>query len=72
LIEFLRWLITKEGVTIDPSKVAGLANWPCKLCNVKELQQTLGILGYQQPFIWGYDTLAKPLMELTKKEVPFI
>jgi hypothetical protein len=27
-IKFLGWLITQEGVTVDPSKVAGLANWP--------------------------------------------
>ena len=32
----------------------------------------LGILGYQQPFIQGYATLARPLTELTKKAVPFI
>jgi len=70
--EFLGWLITKEGVTMDPSKASGLANWPRKLCNLKELRWTLGILGYQQPFIRGYAALARPLTELTKKAVPFI
>jgi hypothetical protein len=39
---------------------------------VKEVQQTLEILGYQQPFIWGYAALARPLTELIKKGVPFV
>jgi len=71
-VEFLGWLVTKEGVTVDPSKAVGLAEWPCKLHNLKELRQTLGILGYQRPFIRGYASMARPLTELTKKEVPFI
>jgi len=45
-VEFLGWLVTKEGVTVDPSKAVGLAEWPCKLHNLKELRRTLGILGY--------------------------
>jgi len=27
-IEFLGWLITKEGITVNPSEAAGLAQWP--------------------------------------------
>jgi len=71
-IKFLGWLITKEGVTVDLSKAAGLANWPYKLHNLKELRSTLEILGYQRPFIQRYADLARPLMELIKKETPFI
>jgi hypothetical protein len=36
--EFLKWLISAEGITIDPAKALGLANWPQKLCNLKELR----------------------------------
>jgi len=28
MIEFLGWLITCKGITVDPSKAAGLAEWP--------------------------------------------
>jgi len=45
-IEFLSWLITKEGITVDPAKAAGLAEWPRELRNLKEVKRTLGILGY--------------------------
>jgi len=38
---------------------------------VKEVQHTLGILGYQHPFVERYAQLTRPLTELTWKEVPF-
>src|SRR6266851_4835899 len=70
-IKFLGWLVTQEGITIDPSKAEGLAQWPRQLKNLKELRHTLGILGYQRLFIRGYAQLAKPLTELMQKGVPF-
>jgi hypothetical protein len=70
--KFLGWLITTEGITTDPAKASGLANWPQNLYNLKELRWMLGILGYQHPFIQGYAALARLLTELTKKVVPFI
>jgi len=70
-IKFLGWLVTQEGITIDPSKAKGLAQWPRQLKNLKELHHTLGILGYQRLFIRGYAQLAKPLTELMRKGVPF-
>jgi hypothetical protein len=50
-IDFLGYIV-KEGVAwIDPTKISGLRNWPCTLRLVKEVQQVLGVLGYQRPFI---------------------
>ena len=46
-IELLGWLVSKEGIKIDPSKVSGIADWPRELRSVKEVQETLGMLGYQ-------------------------
>jgi len=71
-VDFLGWLITHDGIMVDPSKAKGLADWPHKLRNMKEVRRTLGILGYQRPFIRGYAELARPLTELTKKGVPFM
>ncbi len=50
-IEFLGWLITKERITVDPMKAAGLVEWPRELYNLKEVKRILEILGYQWPFI---------------------
>jgi len=43
------------GITIDPSKIAGLYDWPCTLGNVKEVRKVLEVLGYQCP-----PTVVKP------------
>ena len=67
----LGWEVTAEGLRIDPDKVAGIAKWPRILKSVKEVRQALGVLGYQRPFIKGFAHLARPLTELTKKDVPF-
>ena len=37
-IELLRWLVGKEGIKIDLSKVSGIADWPRRLTSVKEVQ----------------------------------
>jgi hypothetical protein len=36
-VKFLGWLVIKEGITVDLSKAAGLADWLGRLHNVKEL-----------------------------------
>jgi len=46
-VKFLGWLITSDGITVDPLKATRLTEWPRKLRNVKKVWQTLGILGYQ-------------------------
>jgi hypothetical protein len=38
---------------------------------VKEVQSTLGVLGFQRPFIPGFADITKPLTNLLKKGMPF-
>jgi hypothetical protein len=47
----LCWHILKEGLCIDPAKVTGISEWPITLMSMKQVQQTLRVLGYQRPFI---------------------
>jgi hypothetical protein len=42
----------------------GLWDWPRTLLTVKEIQQILGILEYQRPFIKDFAALAWPLTAL--------
>jgi RNase H-like domain found in reverse transcriptase/Reverse transcriptase (RNA-dependent DNA polymerase) len=70
-MDVLGWLVEDGNIKIDPAKVAGIAEWPRELKSIKEVQSTLGVLGYQRPFIQGFAHIAKPLMELMKKEKPF-
>src|ERR1700682_466663 len=70
-MDVLGWLVEDGNIKIDPAKVAGITEWPRELKSVKEVRSTLGVLGYQRPFIRGFAHIAKPLTELTKKTVPF-
>ena len=70
-ITFLGYKIGNGVAKIEETKMDGLQNWPRTLTCVKDVQQVLGVLGYQRPFIQGFADLAKPLTNLTKKGVPF-
>jgi hypothetical protein len=39
--------------------------------SVEEVRKTLGVLGYQRPFIQGFASIARPLHDLTKKGTQF-
>ena len=71
-IDFLGYAVKNGIARIDPTKISGLRDWPCTLRSVKEVQQVLGVLGYQRPFIRDFAKLARPLTSLTKKGRPFI
>ena len=70
-MEILGWLVEEGCIQINPLKVAGIAEWPQKLKNVKEVQSTLGMLGYQRLFIKNFATITQPFHNLIKKNVPF-
>jgi len=70
-ITLLGWLVTGEGLRIDPSKVTGISEWPRTLTSVKQVRKTMGVLGYQRPFIRDFAKIARPIVELTKKSTPF-
>jgi RNase H-like domain found in reverse transcriptase/Reverse transcriptase (RNA-dependent DNA polymerase) len=71
LIDYLGIVVSNGAISIDPTKRDGLATWPEQLSTVKQVHSTLGVFGYQRPFIRGFADIAKPLTELTKKDVPF-
>jgi RNase H-like domain found in reverse transcriptase/Reverse transcriptase (RNA-dependent DNA polymerase) len=70
-IDYLGIVVSKGTVGIDPTKQNGLAAWPLKLTSVKQVRSTLGVLGYQRPFIPRFAHLARPLTQLLKKEKKF-
>jgi len=46
-VDYLGVVISRECIHVDLMKVEGLANWPCELHTLKQVQSTLGVLGYQ-------------------------
>ena len=71
-MDFLRVCINKDGITVNPVKVAGLCKYPRELHNLKQVQGFLGCAGYHCMFCKNFSTLAEPLTKLTKKDAPFI
>jgi hypothetical protein len=65
-IEFLGMILENGTVTMDPIKVAGIAEWK-EPKNVRDVQKFLGFCNFYQRFIRGFSQIAKPLNNLLKK-----
>ena len=70
-VDFLGVQLGHGEISIDPSKIAGIKDWPTTLRSIKEVHSTLGVLGFQRPFIPGFAGIAKPLTSLLKKNITF-
>jgi RNase H-like domain found in reverse transcriptase/Integrase zinc binding domain len=70
-VDFLGYVISQGMIKVDPSKWHGLDEWPWELKNVKEVQSTLEVLGYQRQFIPQFTHLAYHLNKLLKKNKKF-
>ncbi len=71
-VNYLGVIISREWIHIDPIKVEGLRKWLQKLSTLKQVWSTLGILGYQKPFIPGFAHITWPLTNLLKKGTNFL
>jgi RNase H-like domain found in reverse transcriptase/Reverse transcriptase (RNA-dependent DNA polymerase)/Integrase zinc binding domain len=70
-ISFLGYIVSNEGLRPDPQKIKAVEEWPTPE-NVKDVQAFLGLTNYYRKFVWDYSKVAKPLTDLTKKDVPFL
>ena len=69
-VEFLGIILEKETVQMDPTKTKGIADWKTPQ-NLKDVRTFLGFTGFYRYFVPNYSKIAHPLIELTKKAVPF-
>lgn len=65
-MSYLRHIITAKGVKIGLSKIQAMENWPT-LKTIKQLRGFLGLTGYYKKFDKNYNQIARPLIELLKK-----
>jgi hypothetical protein len=69
-LAFLGFIVSSEGIKVDPKKTDVVARWPVPL-SINHLRSFLGLSNYFRKFVQGYSTLVAPLTELTKEDKPW-
>lgn len=73
-LPFLGHIISQEGISMDPDKLAAIKQWPIPT-TVTQLQSFLGLANYYRRFVKDYSFIAAPLTTLcspkSKKELPW-
>jgi hypothetical protein len=69
-VAFLGLVISKGGISMDPSKVQDVLSWKVPTC-VSYIWSFLGFAGYYQRFIEGFSKISKPMTELFEKDKRF-
>ena len=69
-MEYLGMIISPGEVKMDPGKVAAVRDWPTPT-TLREVRAFIGFTNFYRRFIPDFSTKARPLHDLTKKDVPF-
>jgi len=67
-VEFLGFVVSDEGVSMDPERVITIGDWP-EPTTFREIQQFLGFANFYRRFIRDYSRIARPLTSLLKGSV---
>src|SRR5260370_28323205 len=64
-VEYLRLVISKDHVAMDPTKVHRVTEWPTPM-KVKEVQSFLGFVNFYQKFICNFSNITHSMPSPTK------
>ena len=70
-VTFLGYVVTAQGIEVDPAKIEAISSWPLPK-TVTQVRSFLGLAGFYMRFVKDFGSIAAPLNELTKKDVPFV
>jgi len=70
-LEYLGYMLSTDGITLSERHIEAVRNFP-QPRTVVELQRFLGLTGYFRKFVKSYALTARPLQNLSRKDVPFI
>ena len=70
-IPFLGYIISPEGISMDPTKITTISNWatPTKR---KHVEQFLGFTNFYRELIPNYAQISSPINQLLSKDIPFL
>lgn len=69
-VSYLGHVFSATGMSPDPQKVSAVKDWPSPT-NVEEVHRFLGLASYYRRYILGFSDVAKPLHNLTQKQIQF-
>jgi transposase InsO family protein len=68
--KYLGFIVGTDGIEVDPEKVSAVAEWK-RPTTVKGVQSFLGFCNFYRRFIRNYSKVARPLSQLTRKDIVF-
>ncbi|KAI0996811.1 hypothetical protein K3495_g11373, partial [Podosphaera aphanis] len=71
-VKYLGFIVRAgQGITVDPAKVKAIIEWKAPL-SVKGVRSFLGFANFYRCFVEGFSEIAAPLIDLTKKDSPWV
>jgi hypothetical protein len=68
---FLGLVVSTDGLKMDPRKVQVIRDWATPK-NLTDVQSFIGFCNFYRRFIKGFSKLARPMVNLTRKDHPFL
>ena len=70
-VPYLGFITTTQGIKPDPKKVEAVRTYPTST-NLTQVRAFLGLANYYRHFVQNFSCIARPLIQLTRKNTPFL